>query len=92
MLMTLVNDISNLIDKYGLTAVRDTVDFVGKHSEINTIKIFHADMVYKISRDGYNEIAAYMRAGDKIAAIKRFRELRFCGLKEAKDIIESRTW
>ncbi|MFE7744665.1 ribosomal protein L7/L12 [Nocardia sp. NPDC057455] len=40
--------------------------------------------------DGMAEIDALLAQGKKIHAIKRYRELTGCGLKEAKDAVESR--
>ncbi|WP_039796611.1 ribosomal protein bL12 [Nocardia araoensis] len=40
--------------------------------------------------DGMAEIDALLAQGKKIHAIKRYRELTGCGLKEAKDAVERR--
>jgi ribosomal protein L7/L12 len=40
--------------------------------------------------DGMAEIDALLLQGKKIHAIKRYRELTGCGLKEAKDSVERR--
>ncbi|MFG3618232.1 ribosomal protein L7/L12 [Nocardia sp. NPDC047654] len=40
--------------------------------------------------DGMAEIDGLLAQGKKIHAIKRYRELTGCGLKEAKDAVESR--
>ncbi|MGK8489526.1 ribosomal protein L7/L12 [Nocardia asiatica] len=40
--------------------------------------------------DGMAEIDALLRQGRKIHAIKRYRELTGCGLKEAKEAVERR--
>ncbi|WP_280263102.1 ribosomal protein bL12 [Nocardia abscessus] len=40
--------------------------------------------------DGLAEIDALLVQGKKIHAIKRYRELTGCGLKEAKDAVERR--
>ncbi|MEU2043226.1 ribosomal protein L7/L12 [Nocardia niwae] len=40
--------------------------------------------------DGMVEIDALLMQGRKIHAIKRYRELTGCGLKEAKDAVERR--
>ncbi len=40
--------------------------------------------------DGMVEVDALLRQGKKIHAIKRYRELTGCGLKEAKDAVERR--
>ncbi|WP_330232470.1 ribosomal protein L7/L12 [Nocardia sp. NBC_00508] len=42
------------------------------------------------SGDGMAEIDALLAQGKKIHAIKRYRELTGCGLKEAKDAVEQR--
>ncbi|MEU7765511.1 50S ribosomal protein L7/L12 [Nocardia sp. NPDC049190] len=42
------------------------------------------------SGDGLGEIDALLAQGKKIQAIKRYRELTGCGLKEAKDAVEWR--
>lgn len=36
-----------------------------------------------------SEIIAFMQSNNKVAAIKRFREIAGCGLKEAKDAIDA---
>ncbi|WP_174189582.1 ribosomal protein L7/L12 [Nocardia barduliensis] len=41
--------------------------------------------------DGLAEIDALIMQGKKIQAIKRYRELTGCGLKEAKDAVERRS-
>ncbi|MBF6164706.1 ribosomal protein L7/L12 [Streptomyces gardneri] len=40
--------------------------------------------------EGMAEIDALLAQGKKIHAIKRYRELTGCGLKEAKDAVERR--
>ncbi|MBF6224092.1 ribosomal protein L7/L12 [Nocardia abscessus] len=40
--------------------------------------------------DGMAEVDALLLQGKKIHAIKRYRELTGCGLKEAKDAVERR--
>lgn len=35
------------------------------------------------------KVRAHLRAGDKIAAIKEFRAMTGCGLKDAKDAVEA---
>ncbi|BDT94891.1 hypothetical protein IFM12275_48670 [Nocardia sputorum] len=40
--------------------------------------------------DGMVEVDALLRQGKKIHAIKRYRELTGCGLKEAKEAVERR--
>lgn len=35
------------------------------------------------------EVRRLVREGNKIAAIKRYRELTGCGLKEAKDVVDT---
>ncbi|MEU7632264.1 50S ribosomal protein L7/L12 [Nocardia sp. NPDC049220] len=42
------------------------------------------------SGNGLDEVDALLAQGKKIQAIKRYRELTGCGLKEAKDAVERR--
>ena len=39
--------------------------------------------------DAAGEVAAYVRAGRKIQAVRRYRELHGTGLKEAKDAVDA---
>ena len=92
MLIDLVSNVNELISRYGLDAVRGTVDYVGKYSEVNNIRVGYGDVWFTIDRDHYAEIRTLSRAGDKIAATKKLREANYCSLKEAKDIVENTTW
>jgi ribosomal protein L7/L12 len=43
----------------------------------------------RLSDEGMDEVRTLVEAGNKIEAIKRYRELTNLGLKEAKDEIDS---
>jgi ribosomal protein L7/L12 len=94
MLIDLVSSVSELINQYGVAAVRDTVEYVGKHSEHNNIRIGdpHTNVYFMISKDQFRSIGDFMRADYKIAAIKMLREITSCALKEAKDVVEATHW
>lgn len=43
---------------------------------------------YKLSQNNVNKITTFMRQGQKVPAIREFRNTTGCSLTEAKDIIE----
>lgn len=94
MLINLVQNVGDLINQYGLDTVRATVEYVGKYSEINNVRVgdYHTDVWFTISREQFRSIGDNYRAGNKITAIKMLREIVACGLKEAKDVVENTPW
>jgi len=50
------------------------------------------ELPVNISIADYHTIAAYMKNGKKIQAIKHLRHVTGLGLKDAKDMIEAHTW
>ena len=61
------------------------VEYLAQHLGIETAAPAQAAMAAAIPPD----VVALARAGDKIQAIKRYRELTNCDLREAKDVVES---
>lgn len=43
----------------------------------------------KLNAEQYEEVMAYIRRREKIAAIKRYREITGEGLKECKDAVDA---
>ncbi len=88
-MVSLVRGLNNMISQYGMTEVQHALKFivtypVGKVAFSdgfgNTWMISVPD-VERITRD-------YANGNGKIQAIKLFRDITSCGLKEAKDAIE----
>lgn len=86
----IIADVQNLIDKYGLSNVRNAVEFIGNLQEV-LITLYDESHTYscKISANKYAEIKSLSNGGYKIEAIKTLREATGIGLKEAKDIVEA---
>ena len=58
------------------------------YSEISFIKIL-SDMGYEVKNlDDGPSVVDYLRVGQKIEAIKRFKELNHCSLLDAKNEVE----
>jgi len=92
-MIDVVADVNALVNKYGLLAIRHTLSFIEsfpitiKHAirdvEGNEISITREQLAQ--IRSVYSAYAPY----NKIQAIKRYRELTYVGLKEAKNAVEA---
>lgn len=88
----LVSSVKELADRYGLDAVRNTVDYIGAVDNFVRVGDFGTNVYFTISKDQYRSIGNEYRAGNKITAIKMLRDIVHCGLKEAKDVVENTKW
>lgn len=52
------------------------------------VRLLETNLPPVIKLDKFDEVRDFVRAGRKIEAIKRYRELTGVGLKEAKDAVE----
>ncbi|MGQ4596499.1 ribosomal protein L7/L12 [Nocardia sp. R6R-6] len=72
-------------------ALHDKLDLVMKHLGIQAEAVTPAGVAPRgPDGAGMAQIDALLAQGKKIHAIKRYRELTGCGLKEAKDAVERR--
>ncbi len=90
--VTIVRDLGYLVEKYGIDAVRHAMyyiqDFPAVKSQYRFKNTSGAD--WFLSEDEFKRVNNVWANGNgKIQAIKLFREITSCGLKEAKDAIES---
>lgn len=95
----LITRIEAIVDEYGIDAVNIAITFITKYNESIkpvTFKVGTFTLTedqYKKVRDAYLEGSytnnGYTIKGSQIHAIKALREITLCGLKEAKDAIES---
>lgn len=94
-IVTLVHEVQSLTDRYGFQAVKDAVNFIENlQTKSKIVYIFYdfGSNKYYISEAQFKRIQAEWYAGNKIQAIKLFREFTSTGLKDAKDAIESFPW
>lgn len=88
----LVRDLNVLIKEYGLKEVKHALTFISDYPVQPTEKAYRFKNT--IGADFYLTQAEFNRVNElnprvnKIQAIKMFREITSCGLKEAKDAIE----
>jgi valyl-tRNA synthetase len=88
-----VGDLSDLIEKYGLDAIRHTLAFIENFPSSITFsyKEYYSDQgtVVSLTPVQFAELRRQYENGKcKIQAIKWLRELTSIGLKEAKDAVE----
>lgn len=88
----IIVEVSKLIDKFGVPAVEHALNYFSRYPAVSKRRYsdgisqewFLNDAENKRVRDAYGHLAPY----NKIQAIKVFREITGCGLREAKDVIE----
>jgi ribosomal protein L7/L12 len=96
MINEMVAEIETLVLKYGIHAVKQTVSYI---DSINVVMPITTRIVrdgitgkrYTITEQQHKDLTTLITAYPsalKIQAIKLFREITSCGLKEAKDVIE----
>ena len=92
-LTSIVSDVNRLVEAYGIDEVVYTLDFISRFP--NTVKKYRFVNSSKDAPDFYLTEKEFQRIEstsprvNKIQAIKTFREITFCSLKEAKDAIET---
>jgi LSD1 subclass zinc finger protein len=72
----------------GLKEAKDAVEALAAGKVIEVNQIFAAPVTAKVTGEALNEVLELLRSGDKIAAIKRYREITDAGLAEAKEAVE----
>lgn len=93
-MMFVVRDLTVLIKEYGLKEVKHALTFIDMYPVQEPVKQHR--FKNSIGADFYLSDEEMMRIENvyprvnKIQAIKMFREITSCGLKEAKDAIEDR--
>lgn len=86
----IISDLDMLIDKYSINAVKHALHYIDTFPTITKVYLFNDGAVtWRLNQDQFNRIdTAYAGGYGKISAIKVFRDITGCGLKEAKDAIE----
>lgn len=91
-MMFVVRDLNVLINEYGMDQVKHALQFIdtfpGKPSlkEYRFLNTMGRD--YFLNEADFNRVNDLWKANQKIGAIKEFRMITSCGLKEAKDALE----
>jgi ribosomal protein L7/L12/DNA-binding beta-propeller fold protein YncE len=75
----------------GLKEAKDAVDAMeeGKSIDISGMQVKTSSLNLQSNAESIAEIQRLLQGGQKIEAIKRFREMTGVGLKEAKDAVEA---
>lgn len=80
-------DVTNLVDKYGIERVKYALDYIAGYPEAKSIT--HKYGQFTLTNDEHNRVVEMYAGGNQfIQAIKLFREITGCGLKDAKEAIE----
>jgi ribosomal protein L7/L12 len=80
-------DVTNLIDKYGIERVQYALDYIANYPKAKSLT--HTYGKFTLTNDQHERIVDTYAGGNQfIQAIKVFREITNCGLKEAKEAIE----
>jgi ribosomal protein L7/L12 len=85
-----VRDVQYLVSQYDLETVQLALNFIRDYPQTN-IKFVNDGYghTWKITKDQFKQVmTTYVNGQQKISAIKLFREITGCGLKEAKDAVE----
>lgn len=93
-IVNLINDIQDLIERYGIERVKETVFFLDRISTIPSNMITlraYTGFTVNVTAAQFNELNELMNATPSafITAIKRLREMTGIGLKDSKDTIET---
>lgn len=98
-MMFLVQDLNGLIARYGLRGVKHALNYIDTfpvNPPVPAVKFRFRDNNYyewDLTEEQFQRVKReYANGLGKISAIKAFREITSCGLKEAKDAIENYTW
>src|SRR5512147_2658375 len=88
-----VEDINSLIAKYGLSVVKHALNYIDTFPVVSKQYRFKNTGIgsdWFLSEDEFKRVTtAYDNGRGKIQAIKIFRDITSCGLKEAKDAVEN---
>jgi ribosomal L7/L12-like protein len=90
--MFVVRDLNQLIKDYGLNEVQHALRYISDYPVQPVEKLYHFNgngVDWYLTQDEFNRIENTTPRINKIQAIKTFRDITSCGLKEAKDAIES---
>jgi hypothetical protein len=92
--VVLLDRVEELISTWGFDAVQHTLNFIRDYPVVfNTRFTDNNGMSYTLTYKQFEKVRnAYANGLGKIQAIKEFREITSCGLKDAKDAIESYSW
>lgn len=91
-MMFVVRDLNTLIKEYGLNEVKHALNYIVDYPKQPVEKPYRfkntmgAD--FYLTQAEFNRVNELNPRLNKIQAIKMFREITSCGLKEAKDAIE----
>jgi len=100
----LVQSLQAVINAYGLDAVKHTVQFIEKFPASPKMYVFKSlwyhdmnqnyvpEKSWELTQAEFDRVSEEWRSGNKIRTIKIFRDITKCGLKEAKDAIETFDW
>ena len=72
----------------GLKEAKDAVEALAIGKEIEVKQISTGPLTSEVTGGALDEVQELLRSGDKIAAIKRYREITDAGLAEAKEAVE----
>lgn len=87
-----VRDLNTLISEYGLAEITHALQYITTYPNAKQQYQFKNTMGadWWLTQEEYDRIVSTNPSVNKIQAIKMFREITSCGLKEAKDAIENR--
>jgi ribosomal protein L7/L12 len=85
----LVRDVQDLISKYGRENITHVMEFLGTITETTYKVNDNAGNTYTLTASQYARLDNEWSKGNKITAIKIFREMFGNGLKDAKDAVEN---
>lgn len=92
-MMFVVRDLNVLINEYGMDAVKHALQFIDTFPDKPSLKEYRflntAGRDYFLNEADFNRVNSLWKAHEKIAAIKEFRMITSCGVKEAKDAVEA---
>jgi len=89
-MIDVVGSLEHLIEQYSLKEVVYALEFISKYPTPAKKYAFPnpSGATWFLTEDQFQQIEATKPRVNKIQAIKLFREITLCGLKEAKDAIE----
>ena len=89
-MVDVVVDINTLVAKYGSAVVKHALHYIDTFPVVSKQYKFSSGAYdWYLSQDEFQRVnREYNNGTGKIQAIKTFREITTCGLKEAKDAIE----
>lgn len=91
---TLLEDLERIVSLWGFEATQHTLNFIRDFPvKFDARFVDNNGISYTLTSDQFEKLRREYNGGmNKISAIKMFREVTGCSLKEAKDAIESYRW